>query len=287
MNIGRFLIEHLSEGKFKVYPDGSFQKIKSQKPGESLGNTISGVRTYATTIGIDPVLVRDHNRCILLDAGLGWGLDHKSPYRRVSNMISNLAIFDVDPGDITDVILSHLHYDHAAGSTYTDEESHTVATLPNATYHVQRREWDHALSRLNSEKLLAGAGYQMDELYRLAAEDRFHFIEKDYKRILPGIEIIWTGGHTPGHQVVRISSEEETGYYLGDLVPSDSQLNHYAMKKADLYPGQSKQMKKVILRQALQEDAYVLFYHSLYTKHGKLTKDENRKYTLEQVEAKR
>ncbi len=284
MNIGRFLVEHLSEGKFKVYPDGSFQKVKNSKPRKSLGTPLSGVRTYAATIGIDPVLIRDHNRCILLDTGLGWGMDTQSPYSDVSNIVSNLRIFGIDPSEVTDVILSHLHFDHAAGSTYVAKNSETTLSLPNATYHVQRREWEHALSRLNKSKSVAGAGYQLDELYRLAADDRFQFIEKDYQRILPGIETIWTGGHTPGHQIVRVSSENEVGYYMGDLVPSDSQLNHYAMKKADLHPQQAKQMKTVILRQALEEDAYLLFYHSLYTKHGKITKDKNRKYALSAID---
>lgn len=282
MNIGRFLVEHLSEGKFHVFPDGSFQKIHGRQSEKSpLGDNISGIQSQAATVCIDPLLIQDHNRYILLDSGLGWGLDYNSPYTNVSNIASNLRIFDLAPEKITDVVLSHLHYDHAAGISYTDRYSRTVATLPNATIHLQKREWEHALSRLEHQKTVSGAGYHLDELYRLAADDRFHLIDKDYKRILPGIEVLWTGGHTPGHQVIRISSENEVGYYLGDLIPSNTQLNHYAMKQADLNPGQTKQMKTIILRQALKEDAYLLFYHALYTKSGKITKDENRKYALD------
>ncbi|HKL19051.1 MAG TPA: MBL fold metallo-hydrolase, partial [Halalkalibaculum sp.] len=142
MKIGRFSIEQLSEGRFEIFSDGTINREpvnQSEQESSTLGKSGDSAR-----IGINPILISDENYKVLLDTGLGWGLDAGSSYKNVSNIASNLDIFDLKPEDITHVILSHLHYDHAAGSSYTNEESVTCATFPNADYYVQRREWEYA-----------------------------------------------------------------------------------------------------------------------------------------------
>jgi len=280
MRLGRFKIEHLSEGRFESYLDGSFQKMDYRSTQSTKSPPVFVEKTSAS-IGIDPILIQGEDANILLETGLGWGLDHNSRNHKVSNLKTNLEIFGLTPRDITHVILSHLHYDHAAGSTFNDEELKTRPTMPNASYFVQKREWEFALNSLEQKQQVQGAGYQLDELYRLVADNRFYFIDEDYLKILPGIEVIWSGGHTPGHQIVRISDQHKVAYYMGDLVPSDAHLNHYSMRHIDLNPEQARQMKMVLLRQAYKEDAFLLFYHSLYTKYGKLSKDRHRKYVLQ------
>ena len=102
MRIGRFIIEQLSEGIFEVYKDGSFHKVDSSnitsKP------PLSGLRKYSTNIGIDPILIRSGVHNILIDTGLGWGLDNRSNYEDTSNLKTNLDIFGLTPSDITHVI---------------------------------------------------------------------------------------------------------------------------------------------------------------------------------------
>ena len=82
---------------------------------------------------------------------------------------------------------------------------------------------------------------------------------------------------------VKILSEGDTAYILGDLVPSEDHLNHYAMKQMDVEPLQSKKAKTLLLRQAYEENAVLLFYHSIHTNAGRLLKDVDRKYVLEDV----
>lgn len=281
MKLGRFTIEQLSEGRFEVFADGTINREpveQSEKEGGQLSKSASSAR-----VGINPILVSDSDHNILLDTGLGWGLDAGSRYKNVSNVVSNLDIFDISPDEITHVILSHLHYDHAAGSSYTNEDSQTCATFPNATYYVQQREWDYALKEQFSEQKIKGCDYNLDDIYRLTAEKRINFVQEDSIEILDGVKIIWTGGHTPGHQAVRIHDAGETAYYLGDLLPSENHLNQYSMRQLDLIPLHAKKMKIQLLRSAYEEEAMLLFYHSLYSSAGRLEKDDNKKYVLKEV----
>jgi glyoxylase-like metal-dependent hydrolase (beta-lactamase superfamily II) len=281
MKVGRFEIEQLSEGIFEAYDDGIFQKInsaditaKQEKPG---------FKKKSSTIGINPILIRTGKQNVLIDTGLGWGLDHKSKYTDTSNLLTNLDIFGLTPADITHVVLSHLHFDHAAGSTFVDDSTSTQATMPNANYFIQKKEWYYALAQVEQKKNTRGAGYELDELYKLAAEDKLVMITDTYFELIPGIELIRTGGHTPGHQIVKIQDSGETAYFLGDLVPSEHHLNHYAMRQMDIDPIQSKKAKTLILRQALKENSLMLFYHSVHAKAGKLEQDEDKKFTLKEL----
>src|SRR5690554_171502 len=282
MKIGRFEIEQLSEGIFEGYADGTFKKVKANEV-TALPAGIMAPQAFAH-VGIDPILVRDGKHNILLDTGLGWGLDKKSNYKQTSNLATNLDIFGLTPSDITHVILSHLHFDHAAGSTYVDENTSTQPTMPYANYFLQKREWHHALEQVNNHSGNSGAGYNLDEFYKLAADDKLVFVTDAYFELLPGIDIIRTGGHTPGHQIVEIHDKGETAYYLGDLIPSEFHLNHYAMRKQDVDPIQSKKAKTLLLKQAVEEEACLLFYHSIHTKAGILVQDRNHKFMLKKVE---
>ncbi|MAL16211.1 MAG: hypothetical protein CL670_11470 [Balneola sp.] len=282
MKVGRFEIEQLSEGIFEAYNDGIFQKIDSADI--TAKQVKQGLNKSSSTIGINPILIRNGKQNILLDTGLGWGLDHKSKYNDTSNLLTNLDIFGLSPADITHVVLSHLHFDHAAGSTFVDESTSTQATMPYANYFIQKKEWYYALEQVDQKKNTLGAGYELDEFYKLAAEDKLVMITDTYFELVPGIELIRTGGHTPGHQIVKIQDSGETAYFLGDLVPSEHHLNHYAMRQMDIDPIQSKKAKTLLLRQALKENSLMLFYHSVHAKAGKLEQDEDKKFVLRDVE---
>ncbi|MBO6523966.1 MAG: MBL fold metallo-hydrolase [Balneolaceae bacterium] len=281
MKIGRFEVEQLSEGIFDVFDDGTFQKIGADEI--TAKKEATDVPRSSTPIGIDPILIRDGKHVILLDTGLGWGLDAKSSYTDTSNLKTNLDIFGLTPADVTHVVLSHLHFDHAAGSTFVDNSATTQPTMPYANYFVQKLEWHYAVQRVGEQNPVKGADYDLDELYKLHAEEKLVMITDTYFELLPGITLIKTGGHTPGHQIVKIQDGGETAYYLGDLVPSENHLNHYSMKNMDVDPIQSKKAKTLILRQAVKEKAALFFYHSIHVKNGVLVQDEEKRYALLEV----
>lgn len=281
MKLGRFTIEQLSEGQFEVFDDGTFAKLDLNETEKTYETKLKD--RDSTTLGIDPILVSDDEHHILLDAGLGWGLDYGSSYRNSSNVKTNLEIFGVRVEDITHVILSHLHYDHAAGSTFTDSDIVTQPTFPNARYYLHRKEWEYAVSQIEQKKILKGAGYKLDDFYRLVADDRIAFLDEDIHHLIPGLKVLWTGGHTPGHLAVRIYDDGKSAYYLGDLLPGDNHLNRYTTRQKDLNPVQAKKKKIQLMRKACDENAFLLFYHSLYSKSGRLEKDDQSKYILKEL----
>lgn len=278
MNIGTFSVELLSEGIFEVLNDGIFTKMDSDFV--KAHKTSGPEHKKPTYIGIDPVLIQKGSHNILIDTGLGWGLDHTSAHTQSSNVRTNLDIFDIHPEDITHIILTHLHYDHAAGCSYVDEHAKTRATFPNALIYVQKREWDFAVSQYGTEQKQRWARYELDEFFKLAAEERIYFIEDDFYTVIPGLNVIWTGGHSPGHQIVHLKDGSASAFFLGDLVPSEFHINFYAMKASDEQPLQSRKMKTLLLRQAYEEHAMLFFYHSIKAKGGHLEMDIDRRFVL-------
>lgn len=280
MKLGSFTIEVLSEGRFELFRDGHINRFSSRKEPSSRSGREDGNSIVA---GINPILIKTGPYNVLLDAGLGWGLDAGSDYKEVSNVRTNLDIFGLTPGDITHVILSHLHYDHAAGCSFTNDMQQTRATFPNATYYVHKLEWEHALSQVEEKQNIPGANYQLDDFYRLIADRRVTLLTGEATEILGGVHTLCTGGHSPGHQVVIIHSGGGKAFYLGDLLPSSAHLNHYAMGETDVDPVQAKKIKVQLLRAAFKQKAYLLFYHSRYPQVGSLEKNKNKQYVLKEV----
>lgn len=282
MKIGAFEIEHLSEGIFETHDDGTFLKIDSTEITKKSVPSFS--ENYRNKIGVDPILIRTGTQNILVDTGLGWGLDAKSTYSDTSNLRTNLDIFGLTPDDITHVVLTHLHFDHIGGATFVNQHTSTQATMPYANYFLQKKEWYYALEQVQKEGLSTDSNYNLDEFYRLVADDKLVFITDSKFELLPGIEILRTGGHTPGHQIVRIHSEGETAYFFGDLIPDESHLNSTSFPEKSINPIHSKKIKTLLLRQAYNEHATLLFYHSIHTKAGRIFKDVDQQYVLEKVD---
>lgn len=283
MQIGSFTIEVLSEGRFEIFNDGH---INRSSPSDEDADSQSelGEPGSSAIVGINPVLVKAGPYNVLIDTGLGWGLDAGSGYADVSNVRTNLEVFGLQAKDITHVILSHLHYDHAAGCSFNTSEFKTQATFPNAKYYVHEREWKYALNQVDEDqKHRPGADYRLDDFYRLIADQNVKLLTGKTNSIIDGITTICTGGHTPGHQAVIIKSYGEFAYYLGDLLPSSSHLNHYAMRQLDNDPIQAKKSKIQLLRSAFEENACLFFYHSQHSQVGSLEKNDNKQYVLKEL----
>lgn len=273
MEIGSFRLEQLSEGVFEISPAGSIRKAEGQH-GRNISSADVGL------VGIDPVLIDTGRTCILLDAGLGMGLDAREPDHDTSNIVTNLDVLGYRPEDITHVVLSHLHYDHAAGLSFSNKKGTVTATLPNAKIYIQRKEWDAALNSIASPVPVDGMGYETDDLYRLVADDRFVFLDKEREEIIKGITVLRTGGHTPGHQIVHIRQQEKTAYFCGDLIPNEDYLSLYAPGNIHTDNTKVRNLRMLLMQQAWREKATLLFYHSIYKKTGVITRDKHKRFVL-------
>jgi glyoxylase-like metal-dependent hydrolase (beta-lactamase superfamily II) len=166
------------------------------------------------------------------------------------------------PRDVTWVINTHLHFDHAGGNTTMDPDlendprRHVRPTFPNATYVVQRGELEFA--RHTNER--TRASYLPHNFEPIAAAQRWRLLDGD-EEVLPGIAVRVTPGHVPFHQAVLLTDRGETGVFVGDLFPTTAHLPLPWIMGYDLEPLRTLESKRTLLADALAGGWRLIFEH--------------------------
>jgi glyoxylase-like metal-dependent hydrolase (beta-lactamase superfamily II) len=145
-------------------------------------------------------LVRTGGRLLLVDLGYG---PHPPNGMAGGRLLASLARIDVAPGDITDVVFSHLHPDHVGWAT-TDG----LPTFPNARYRCHRDDWDHFVTSGAVPTVAARLAPLADRMERWGSDHT----------VAPGVDLVAAPGHTPGNAYVVLSSGLDRGFLLGDIV---------------------------------------------------------------------
>jgi glyoxylase-like metal-dependent hydrolase (beta-lactamase superfamily II) len=171
------------------------------------------------------------------------------------------------PEDVTLVINSHLHFDHAGGNTIKDA-SGTRPALPKARYAMQRGEYEYA-THVNER---TAASYFRHNFVPLVEAGLVDFLEGEGE-VVPGIRAIPTPGHTPHHQGLLIESQGEKAFYIADLAPTVAHLPLAWIMGYDVEPLVTLETKRRILRRAVDDDWLVIFEHDATTAWGKLEHD--------------
>ena len=166
-----------------------------------------------------------------------------------------LALAGLSRDDITDVVLTHLHFDHAGGTTRLQGGALTLA-FPRATYHLQRRNWKWAHQPAEKD---AGS-FRAEDFALLERSGRLHLLEGQTE-LFPGIHLFPSEGHTVGLQLVRVTDGERSLVYCGDLIPTTSHLRASWVAAYDLYPLTVIEEKKMILAQAVEDRDMLFFEH--------------------------
>ncbi len=215
------------------------------------------------------VLVRTGTSLGLIDTGYGSKAAEKIRNRYSMEpglpLLRNLARCGVAPEDIDWLILSHLHFDHAGGATYRDPTGQLRPTFPRARHFVQQREWDDATGELPE---LAGA-YFLDDFVPLLDAGQLERVE-DAAEIVPGVSVALTGGHTRGHQMVVLHSEDSWAVYPGDLVPTAAHLETFWTLAYDQFPLTVRRLKPEIIHDIVSQHRIILFSHDPSTPAGLL-----------------
>src|SRR5258705_3094126 len=195
------------------------------------------------------LLLEGHGRRVLVDVGLGDKFPAKLAeiYRvehEETTLERALAARGLAPGDVTDVLLTHLHFDHAGGSTMRDGER-LVPRLPRATYHLQTRNLDNA----RHSNLRERASY-MAENFEPLAEAGVLKLWDGAAQPWPGIELIPAQGHTRGQQLVRIGGARGGLYFVADLVPTASHVRVPFVMGYDVAAIETMAEKRALLERA-------------------------------------
>ncbi|RME56547.1 MAG: MBL fold metallo-hydrolase, partial [Deltaproteobacteria bacterium] len=208
------------------------------------------------------LLLVDEPHRILIDTGIGkkwdarktrmFGIDHGE-----IDLERSLRNLGVSPEDITDVILTHLHFDHAGGATKV-VDGRVVPTFPNARYFVQRAHWEHALHPTEKDR----ASFIRDDFLPLEAAGSLVLLDGTEGFPFAGaIDLIRSDGHTTALQLPRISDGEMTLVYCADLIPTRSHVRIPWVMGFDLRPLETIAEKKAILSQAAQEKWMLFLEH--------------------------
>lgn len=213
---------------------------------------------------------------ILIDTGIGdkWPEKHRAMYgidRRRSLDESLRSIAGVGAADISIVINTHLHFDHAGGNTICKESGEAVAAFPNARYFVSRAEYEHAESPSERDR----ASYLPENWRPLKAAGRLELKDAEYE-VVPGLRMETHAGHNRSMQCARLERDGKTLFGFADLVPMRAHVPFAWIMGFDLYPVETLEAKKKLLPQAAREDWTCLFYHDPDQPLGKIAADEGK-----------
>ena len=205
------------------------------------------------------LLVNDKRR-ILVDTGNGnkWQEKFREIYEidtSNKNLDTSLARVGLTTDDISDVLCTHLHFDHVGGNTSL-EGGRIIPTFPNAGYWIQKENWE--LANSPSEK---DQGSFMEADWAVLAENNMVNLVDGKEAFIPGIDIILTYGHSTGQMHPLISDENRTLLYCGDLIPMSAHIPLPWVMAYDIHPVVTIQEKKKHLPRAVNENWILFFEH--------------------------
>lgn len=221
------------------------------------------------------LLVEAPEALVLVDTGVGGKEDAK--FRdiyavrnegRPTRLEDSIRAAGFSPGKIDLVVLTHLHFDHAGGSTRIGPEGRIEPSFPNAEYVVQRGELE--FSRLPSERIRAS--YFRRNVQAVSDAGLWRLAEGD-GTVTRGVRLLRTPGHTPYHQSVLVDSAGETACFLADACPTRAHVPLPWIMGYDVEPLVSLETKRRLWRRALDEEWLLVFQHDIEFVWGRLGKD--------------
>jgi glyoxylase-like metal-dependent hydrolase (beta-lactamase superfamily II) len=205
------------------------------------------------------LLVEDGNRKILIDCGMGDKqsakfMSHYEPHG--PTLAESLKVAGVGAGEITDVFLTHLHFDHCGGAVEFNSKNELIPAFPNATYWSNERHWNWATNPNDREK----ASFLTENIQPLQDHGVLKFLEQG-ESLIDGFETIWVDGHTEAMMLPVIKYNERSIVYMADLLPSAAHIPLPYIMGYDVRPLVTLEEKTNFLEQAIRENYLLMFEH--------------------------
>ncbi len=230
------------------------------------------------------LLIETDGRRILVDCGLGDKQDEKwrsffEPHGE-ENLLDSLAAEHLSVEEITDVFLTHLHFDHCGGAVKKDEAGRLVPTFPNATYWSNEVHWRWAMEPNARE----AASFLKENFVPLkdAGVLRFLDVQRDLLPWLPGVQVQFAYGHTEALMALHIDMEGRRFVYCSDLMPSSFHIGMPYIMAYDIRPLVTLEEKAWLLENGLANDWTLIFEHDPQASFGTLTRDERGRIALKE-----
>ena len=205
-------------------------------------------RPASLFIYVQPFLVETGNDLIILDTGLGFQNEQGELI-----IHQNIKKAGYNPSDVSLVLMSHLHYDHAGGMV-NNIGGQLSLSFPNAEYVIQRGEWEAAYSK-------PSLSYKTEIFDFVQRSGSVQFIEGS-GQFNSEISFELTGGHCEFHQVFLIQEEKEIIFFGADILPEPEQLLRKFIAKYDFDGRRSMELRNEYGLRAVEENWQCLFYHA-------------------------
>ncbi|MCU0430563.1 MAG: MBL fold metallo-hydrolase [Cytophagaceae bacterium] len=207
------------------------------------------------------LLIQTDNRLILVDTGIGTKQNARffDFYYLHGNdtLIGSLAKAGFSPEEVTDVVHTHLHFDHCGGAvTYHEHLDQLVPTFPKARYWTNKSHWNWATQPNSREK----ASFLSENILPLQEWNVLHFMEENVSPF-PELTFDWVNGHTESQMLPRFTYKEQEYAFVADLLPSSAHLPIPYIMAYDTRPLVSMEEKKVYLDNSLHQQRILLFQH--------------------------
>jgi glyoxylase-like metal-dependent hydrolase (beta-lactamase superfamily II) len=269
MKIGSYDVTAIETGTFALDGGAMFGVVpKPLWERSHPADTRNRIRMSARAM-----LVRGEGRTILVDTGNGDKYDAKFKEiyaldETVTDLERSLRAAGVAPADVTDVVLTHLHFDHAGGATRRTVGGVEPA-FPNARYYVQREHLAAALAPTERDR----ASFLHDDFQPLIRTKQLVQVEGE-RELFPGFRVITMSGHTTALQCPLIRDGHATLLYCADLIPLHSHCQLPWIMGYDLRPLVTLEEKRAVLTRAAAEQWVLFFEHDPDIAAGRVDRTE-------------
>jgi glyoxylase-like metal-dependent hydrolase (beta-lactamase superfamily II) len=210
------------------------------------------------------LLVVDGDRRILIDNGIGDKQDDKffGHYHLNGNhsLIGSLKEAGFDPEDITDVFLTHLHFDHCGGTVkYNSDRSGFELTFANATHWLSKPQWEWATRPNRREK----ASFLHENMMPVHDSGKLKLFDGPFE-LIPGFEVRIYNGHTVGQSIPFIKTGNQTVVFMADTTPTSSHVPLPYIMSYDTQPLLSLTEKEAFMNEAVANNYILFFEHDAY-----------------------
>lgn len=201
------------------------------------------------------LLIKSNNtgKIYLIDDGAGTKFNEKMENiyqldQSVKNLKNSFQHHGFSFEDVTDIIFTHLHFDHCGGTSFYNDNDELELTFPNATYHVVKEHWDNATNPNAREK----ASFLPENIDPLKESEKLNLVGENHE-FEPGLSSIIVNGHTIGQQLPKIEADDKTIVFVADLLPTHVHVPLPWVMGYDMYPVQTLNEKDAFLKKAAEE----------------------------------
>ncbi|MFG1446267.1 MAG: MBL fold metallo-hydrolase [Thermoplasmatales archaeon] len=270
MKINGYELMLASDGTFKLDGGAMFGVVPKPVWEKYFKPDVNNKITLATNV----LVIRKDKNVALVDLGMGDKFDSKLEriyeINRTKTLLQDLSEKGIGREDVTHILITHGHLDHTGWATF-NRQGTIEPTFPNARYFIQ----EETLKEIREPNQKTRPNYNYLNFENL--DSHLELLNGD-EEVFPGVELVKSGGHTKGHQIVILRIGNNTFTYFGDLIPTSAHIKPAYVMAYDLYPMDTFSKKIDLLQKAFDERWTLFFEHDPIMPAAKITDIE--KYSL-------